>query len=234
MPSLVAIGFGPIASNRAAGTWRSLIFWRFAIDLARATVPSAQPSYRSSVAQSAEASRLGIIITPGRRSTAAALRLDRSRDSRADARTVRTVFCNLDCYEINLRALSSRAPRLAWPWHAPIAHKFITLLTSCYQHRKSWAASRAEIVRSRKIVLIQGRYGGWGGIRTPETLAGLPVFKTGAFNHSATHPVSKHLVKALDGANPDWLHWPAEFPTHIRGGLVAHSRVPLQQPNRSS
>ena len=30
--------------------------------------------------------------------------------------------------------------------------------------------------------------GGWGGIRTPETLAGLPVFKTGAFNHSATHP----------------------------------------------
>ena len=33
-----------------------------------------------------------------------------------------------------------------------------------------------------------GRYGGWGGIRTLETLARLPVFKTGAFNHSATHP----------------------------------------------
>ena len=32
--------------------------------------------------------------------------------------------------------------------------------------------------------------GGWGGIRTLETLARLPVFKTGAFNHSATHPVS--------------------------------------------
>ncbi len=30
--------------------------------------------------------------------------------------------------------------------------------------------------------------GGWGGIRTHETLARLPVFKTGAFNHSATHP----------------------------------------------
>ena len=30
--------------------------------------------------------------------------------------------------------------------------------------------------------------GGWGGIRTLETLARLPVFKTGAFNHSATHP----------------------------------------------
>jgi hypothetical protein len=30
--------------------------------------------------------------------------------------------------------------------------------------------------------------GGWGGIRTHGTLAGTPVFKTGALNHSATHP----------------------------------------------
>ena len=30
--------------------------------------------------------------------------------------------------------------------------------------------------------------GGRGGIRTHETLAGLPVFKTGALNHSATLP----------------------------------------------
>ncbi len=31
-------------------------------------------------------------------------------------------------------------------------------------------------------------HGGWGGIRTHEALASLPVFKTGAFNRSATHP----------------------------------------------
>jgi hypothetical protein len=31
-------------------------------------------------------------------------------------------------------------------------------------------------------------YGGEGEIRTPETLASLPVFKTGAFNRSATSP----------------------------------------------
>jgi hypothetical protein len=37
----------------------------------------------------------------------------------------------------------------------------------------------------------QLRSGGWGGIRTHETLAGLPVFKTGAFNRSTTHPVSE-------------------------------------------
>jgi hypothetical protein len=30
--------------------------------------------------------------------------------------------------------------------------------------------------------------GGEGGIRTPGTLSGTPVFKTGAFNHSATSP----------------------------------------------
>jgi hypothetical protein len=39
-----------------------------------------------------------------------------------------------------------------------------------------------------------GRYGGWGGIRTLETLARLPVFKTGAFNHSATHPLKKNQI----------------------------------------
>lgn len=32
-------------------------------------------------------------------------------------------------------------------------------------------------------------YGGWGEIRTHERLAPLPVFKTGALDHSATHPV---------------------------------------------
>jgi hypothetical protein len=36
------------------------------------------------------------------------------------------------------------------------------------------------------------RNGGWGGIRTHETLSRLLVFKTSAFNRSATHP---HKVK---------------------------------------
>ena len=36
--------------------------------------------------------------------------------------------------------------------------------------------------------------GGWGGIRTLETLARLPVFKTGAFNHSATHPSKRDQI----------------------------------------
>src|SRR5262249_49973029 len=36
--------------------------------------------------------------------------------------------------------------------------------------------------------LMLRRIGGGGGIRTPETLAGLTVFKTAAFNRSATPP----------------------------------------------
>jgi hypothetical protein len=33
--------------------------------------------------------------------------------------------------------------------------------------------------------------GGEGGIRTPDTLSGMPVFKTGAINHSATSPAPR-------------------------------------------
>ncbi len=41
----------------------------------------------------------------------------------------------------------------------------------------------------RAVSLVRnGDNGGGGGIRTHETLSRLPVFKTGAFNHSATPP----------------------------------------------
>jgi hypothetical protein len=46
-------------------------------------------------------------------------------------------------------------------------------------------------------------YGGEGGIRTPDTLSGMPVFKTGAINHSATSPVSTVLLQTqFYGRNP--------------------------------
>ena len=38
--------------------------------------------------------------------------------------------------------------------------------------------------------------GGRGGIRTPDTLSGTPVFKTGAINHSATLPCIHHKPSA--------------------------------------
>ena len=39
---------------------------------------------------------------------------------------------------------------------------------------------------SEKLLL---KNGGEGGIRTPDGLAPIPVFETGAFNHSATSPL---------------------------------------------
>ena len=36
---------------------------------------------------------------------------------------------------------------------------------------------------------LESVYGGEGGIRTPGTVPRTPVFKTGAFNHSATSPL---------------------------------------------
>ena len=45
------------------------------------------------------------------------------------------------------------------------------------------------------------RRGGEGGIRTPDTVARMPHFECGAFNHSATSPEGR--VRGLRG--PGWL-----------------------------
>jgi hypothetical protein len=48
------------------------------------------------------------------------------------------------------------------------------------------ADSELSIFRNFNVDL----YGGGGGIRTPETLSGLTVFKTAGFNHSPTPPLN--------------------------------------------
>ena len=57
----------------------------------------------------------------------------------------------------------------------------------------SFTKRSGDMVSSERSVKdVSGLYnlfnGGGGGIRTPETLSGLTVFKTAAFNHSATPP----------------------------------------------
>src|SRR5271156_2350894 len=47
--------------------------------------------------------------------------------------------------------------------------------------------SQEPVSRVRSEFALRSRNGG-GGIRTHEGLSSLPVFKTGAFNHSATPP----------------------------------------------
>ena len=48
--------------------------------------------------------------------------------------------------------------------------------------------------------------GGWGGIRTHGTVARTPVFKTGALNHSATHPLEQ--IRHLADQAPSRSAWP--------------------------
>ncbi len=49
-------------------------------------------------------------------------------------------------------------------------------------------AARPRLERSPQANSAKSENGGEGGIRTHGTLARTPVFKTGAFNHSATSP----------------------------------------------
>ena len=58
-----------------------------------------------------------------------------------------------------------------------------------------------EAPRQKKAKIQNVELGGEGEIRTRETIAGLPVFKTGALNHYATSPSLKFWRKGWD-SNP--------------------------------
>jgi hypothetical protein len=56
---------------------------------------------------------------------------------------------------------------------------------------------RGRDSRSKQVKRIM-RTGGEGGIRTPDTLSGMPVFKTGVFNRSTTSPANTVLLQSLE------------------------------------
>jgi hypothetical protein len=60
----------------------------------------------------------------------------------------------------------------------------------------NWRAFHEVFKKTERISLYCRLHGGEGGIRTPGTLSGTPVFKTGAINHSATSPASTVLLQA--------------------------------------
>ena len=63
-------------------------------------------------------------------------------------------------------------------------------------------ASRPATYVSRLKRCDKKVIGGWGGIRTHEELAPLAVFKTAAFNRSATHPTAEFRHPAENGTGP--------------------------------
>ena len=70
------------------------------------------------------------------------------------------------------RGLLGGADELCWSWRALLGWRI-----------SDWYDGACGTDR------VGGFYGGGGGIRTPETCEGLPVFKTGAINRSATPPL---------------------------------------------
>jgi hypothetical protein len=48
---------------------------------------------------------------------------------------------------------------------------------------------------------VRRESGGWGEIRTHGGVAATPVFKTGALNHSATHPVVFRIANCAERRN---------------------------------
>jgi hypothetical protein len=65
--------------------------------------------------------------------------------------------------------------------------------TMCKRHYSGVAFAHGgfyrRIIAILEYLIDSKMTGGRGGIRTPDTLSGTPVFKTGAINHSATLPM---------------------------------------------
>src|SRR5438067_9431789 len=74
--------------------------------------------------------------------------------------------------------------------------------------------------------------GGRGGIRTPDTLSGTPVFKTGAINHSATLPLVFIITrKRHTGAMRKGIGYPA-YNLDSPAEIFAHDHQHRPQKNR--
>ena len=64
-------------------------------------------------------------------------------------------------------------------------------MDSLTQVRREYAPRQQATPHPYQVTHVSGpdrEYGGGGGIRTPETLTGLTVFKTAGFNRSPTPP----------------------------------------------
>ena len=71
-----------------------------------------------------------------------------------------------------------------------VAQPMNTLIDGCFDNQKSFAHKKAHIIMG-----LGALYGGGAGIRTLDRFNPMPVFKTGAFDHSATPPNEAHNTR---------------------------------------
>ena len=74
--------------------------------------------------------------------------------------------------------------------------------------------------------------GGWGGIRTHGTLARTAVFKTAAFNHSATHPNQRNQAPTTLPRRTKRGDETELAPDRHPGTMPSSWRRPLPEPRR--
>src|SRR5712692_317347 len=82
-------------------------------------------------------------------------------------------------------------------------------------------SSSSRLQRKRSLL---NRHGGGGGIRTPEALSSLTVFKTAAFNRSATPPLQsvRRKQRPANRANGSWTR-KINLAGRLRGGRPSRS-----------
>ena len=79
------------------------------------------------------------------------------------------------------------------------------------------------IIQNQRYAL---RFGGEGGIRTPDRLAPMPHFECGAFDHSATSPVPKRRFPAGSRASSMRGRPPRQALTGLSGSGMPGSAIP--------
>jgi integrase len=105
----------------------------------------------------------------------------------------------------NVAALLGNTPKIVWKHYAAwvkerqeALDEAVLVANGYHQPERAVYKSRTKSTRRRKPSRKPNKTGyfdgGGGGIRTHETLSGLTVFKTAAFNRSATPPKIKSLL----------------------------------------
>ena len=87
----------------------------------------------------------------------------------------------------------------------------------------------SQIAPGEKTRLFLRRFCGEAGIRTLDTGSGIPVFETGAFNHSATSPMKFFNIEKNPGSRNRGYHM---CQTNVSDSCVRHQFLRVRKTGR--
>jgi hypothetical protein len=103
----------------------------------------------------------------------------------------------------------------------PLGHLSARVQTNCDQ---AFCPIERARITTKSVITDDILNGGREGIRTPDTLSGTPVFKTGAINHSATLPLDGRKVARIF-PNNQWALRGIEASKWALTGLTCHQQL---------